>query len=690
MGVPKWISFLQSKRYRNVQLKFIPGSVANLHIDANGLFHTAAQKCFYYGEFEDEKKQIELQKLTPQEREDKYLDTIIGELNAAIKLFKPTSKLVISVDGCATISKISQQRQRRFKNSLNRSPNLLFDSNAITPSTELMRKIDTKIKNWLNNSYFFLTPMIIYSNHLSPNEGETKIFSYLRDPDYDWSGINAVLGLDWDLAFLSLLSPTGNIYLSRKNENDIINIDALKIALQMELRQSTSIPDFCLMSMLIGTDFIPKVPSLANMIAAYDAMFIAYKAVRAGLTEGNQIIWPNFYRFITELAKHEKTLLNGLASEITTYKNPIIDKSFSTLTVPDISGKNITTMTRFDFNLYRGNYYLHTLSPKVRELTPTESKVFTVDSTKVEQMTINYLSMLNWNFLFYVSGPEAINPGYFYRYNYSPLIVDILAIVKAQTEKLNILEQFEAGPNDISFNPLRQLVSVIPPASKDVLPEILHPFLDFDSPLYDLFFTKFLIDMYGKNKEHEGVALLPPLDVESIIRYVDFDNEILKQYLPEGDYLYTHGEGSSELKEQIKMLRSRVREGEEKGERKERVGGESAFGEGGRGRGSGEYRGCGRGRGEYRGRGRGSGEYRGGGEYRGRGRGSGEYRGRGRGRGGSEFESSSRGGGEYRGRGGGEYRGRGGGEYRGRGRGGSEFGSSSRGGGEYRGRGRGY
>ena len=545
MGVPGWIKFLQAKRYKNVEMSYIPGAVNNMMVDANGVFHTAAQKAYSYGEYEDEKKQEELKALDQATLRTKLLDQIVIEINDLIHNFKPREKQVIAVDGTCSIAKCTQQRQRRFKNIVNRSGDLVFDSSSISVGTDLMFDIDSKIRSWLGKTYIFLTPTIIYSSHLTPNEGETKLFMYLKNMEF--TGNTVIVGLDWDLMFLSVLSNQPNLYLSRKNQNDIISIDNFRQALRNELLQESCVQDFCLMSFLIGTDFLPRMIAFSDIMAAYEKMFIAYKAVRAGLTDGSQIIWSNFLRFIKELNKHERELLIGVATAPVKYKNPVMEASFNIIQNP--GGKSTTL---FDFNVFRGNYYTNIFNPKVKNLSPEDIQGFIPNADKVSDMCINYLTMLQWNFLYYMEGPLAINNGYYYRYGYAPLIFDLVAIVSKQTEA-NLLERYVAGENDITFNPLQQLIATIPPASKLVLPEILLPFTYFDSPVYDLFIEKFELDKAGKNQDHEAVALLPPIDAETIANKVIIRSDSLAKYLPVGDYLYQQTENNEFLKEQIRV-----------------------------------------------------------------------------------------------------------------------------------------
>jgi 5'-3' exonuclease len=567
MGIPGYIGrFLNQKRYKNVQLKKIQFEVNSLLIDSSSLLHICAMKTYFYGEYENEKKQEEIKNMDPKILKENYINLIISELKNVINIFKPTNNVVIAIDGVGLIAKVSQQRSRRFKNAIGKGSKISFDSSSLSPGTELMFEIDTAIKTWLAKDYIFLTSNVIYSNFLTENEGEHKILVYLKNinMNFDW-GTSVIMGLDNDLIMLSLASNIPNIYLSRNNQNDIINIDGLRAGLTGELIQPSSVLDYVLFSFFIGNDFLPRPLAFSDIAAYYETSFIAYKSLRTSITHDGEINWKEFSRFITILSRGEKNLLTATANTSYKYPHQILNSSF------DITSSNGNTIQLFNYNKFRGNYYTHIFAPKDKNIQSINSG-FIPSPEKIEAMCINFLTMLAWNFSYYTKGPDSVNFEYFYKYNYAPLLSDLSIVAQKQAEN-NILEDYLYNDKQRSFNPLQQLVAIIPPASKGVLPEILHPFMEFGSPVYHLFPKTFELDRYGTNEDHQAIALLMPIDIEAIFDNVTFPSEIEKKYQPEGDYLYTHSENNEYLKEQIK-LRQYMNRPKEKKEEKNEEGGE--------------------------------------------------------------------------------------------------------------------
>lgn len=68
------------------------------------------------------------------------------------------------------------------------------------------------------------------------------------------------------------------------------------------------------------------------------------------------------------------------------------------------------------------------------------------------------------------------------------------------------------------FPPLAQLLSVLPPQSKQLVPP---PYAELmvstSSPVYDAFPTDFSLDLNGKRAEWEAIALLPFIDEERLL-----------------------------------------------------------------------------------------------------------------------------------------------------------------------------
>jgi 5'-3' exoribonuclease 1 len=546
MGIPSFVgAFLRRKKFRNVVLNKVPVIVNELLFDLNGLIHGSAGEVYGYGraQTDDEKKQLEerreqIKNLTDQQLEREFLDKIIDNLTIAINTFKPTTSLIICIDGVAPGAKINQQRQRRYKAGKFKDSNIRFNSANITPGTDLMFKIDAKIKSWINENYLKLPPLVIYSGHLTPGEGEHKLFRMMREGKIGKGNI-VIFALDADLIFLSLLSEVKNIYLSRENEDDIINIDGFREALQGELLTGSAVSDFALITFLIGNDFLPHQSSAGDILDFYDRAFIAYRTIRSGIIEDGEINWESFTRFIENLSRDEEKLLEAISAKKTKYPNQLLASSFTLYQYP-----NGVSVNRFNYNTFRGFWYLNALNPKgnldVLDIKMQEEFSAVGDQgTKIEKMCRNYLTTIIWNYKYYTEGTSAINPEHLYYYNYAPLLSDLAVIMKDAPSNLTEYKNFEGS---IYFTPLHQLISVIPLSSKEVLPDVLLPYLEYNSPVFDLFVTDFTLDLNGVNYENDGIAILPSIDIVYIWNNLQIDSNILQKYAPKEEITISQGD----------------------------------------------------------------------------------------------------------------------------------------------------
>jgi 5'-3' exonuclease len=66
--------------------------------------------------------------------------------------------------------------------------------------------------------------------------------------------------------------------------------------------------------------------------------------------------------------------------------------------------------------------------------------------------------------------------------------------------------------------PFLQLLCILSPNSKNLLPSQFHDFFNNDSPLKDIYPSDFDIDYEGKYMEYQGIAILPFVDMKRMIK----------------------------------------------------------------------------------------------------------------------------------------------------------------------------
>ena len=210
-----------------------------------------------------------------EEWEDKLLDAVSKYTLKVIDKVKPINGVKICVDGVVPMAKMRQQRLRRFKSAWlkEQTGEVSWDSNAITPGTEFMDKLEKKLQI-LSQKYKYIT----YSSSNEPGEGEHKIMSDWRSRKYN--GNFAVYGLDADLIVLSLLGRElgemkNSVWLFREEiNNGSVEYDALGEEIFewfsihtlsdylsgsfIEEHKSEFIKMYCCIMSILGNDFLPS------------------------------------------------------------------------------------------------------------------------------------------------------------------------------------------------------------------------------------------------------------------------------------------------------------------------------------------------------------------------------------------------------------------------------------------------
>lgn len=113
----------------------------------------------------------------------------------------------------------------------------------------------------------------------------------------------------------------------------------------------------------------------------------------------------------------------------------------------------------------------------------------------------HYISALQWILHYYYRGVPSWS--WYYPSHYAPYISDI-------TNILDMASQFELGR---PFLPFQQLLGVLPPNSKDLLPAAYQDLmLNPNSELIDFYPANFETDMNGKKQDWEALVLIPFID----------------------------------------------------------------------------------------------------------------------------------------------------------------------------------
>jgi hypothetical protein len=525
MGIP-FFQIIVTRRFAQVILHRVPQYVSSLNLDFNSIIHACAALVYAYGDAATDERRAYVATADPKALELELFEAVLQTVFNLISHIQPREVLTIAIDGTAPLAKIQQQRQRRYRAALEGRSGQIFDSNSITPGTDFMQRLDAFLRQRLVANQFLMPPKVIYSSHLVPGEGEGKIVDLIRAGEIIGDGAHIFYGLDADLFMLAMISPINNIFLVREDITDVVQIDNLKTALQDRLGTETAVRDFVFMMFLVGNDFLPHSPSFGEILFAVDTMIECYRRASQPLTrqrdDGSyELNWPGILAFFQQLALMEPELLEREAGRQVTYPSHLLQESITMIQQPDGP-----TLRQLNYDMFRGAWYTNALGPHgetqiLEQLTG--GPVFDVTTDRIVEMIENYFTGLAWVFSYYTNGLASVNVNYNYRYQHSPLFRDMASVLEQllATGSMEITTaEYLATPEQVAFNPVHQLLAVLPPKSRHLLPKEVRFLMDPDSPILDLFPLTFTIDREGTNYDWQGITILPPVEASRIIEAV--------------------------------------------------------------------------------------------------------------------------------------------------------------------------
>lgn len=502
--------------------------VDNLLIDMNGIFHYCCQKVYKYGSFK-ENKHLLINKKTSSIQKQKELYEMVGNyIDKLINIVKPNKRVFLAIDGPAPISKINQQRQRRFKTAMDNSDGI-FDSNCITPGTKFLDNMSKYIDWFIRKKAYNLE--IIFSSEKCAGEGEHKLVKYVRDYGIKEESF-MMQGMDADLFMLSLATHFPKFYILRENpykyENEYYYIDISNIrenivnALLCEhslLEDRIHINDFILMIFLTGNDFLPHIPTIEILEGGVENLFETYRIVSkqyGSLTTSiNTLNIGALQSFIGTLSLFEKQFLEEKRSKSTPFPDKLLEKH----TKLENNGKFI-----LDLENYKKEYYLSKMNIQTEE--------------QIKESCIDYIEGLQWVLSYYIKGVP--NWRWFYKYNYSPFLSDIAKYMS------DYIKPKYLGQQTKPFLPFMQLLCVLPIKSKELLPHPMEDIMSLNDTI-SFYPSNVELDLDGKRNEYEAIINLPHIDYSILeTKYNSFikkvDQRDLKRNISGRSFIYNIGD----------------------------------------------------------------------------------------------------------------------------------------------------
>jgi len=529
---------------KNICYKFINQTKENvkmpicnfLAFDLNSIIHPICQKAYNYNQPNNKFKKF-------KKSQNKFINPqiiyqqICNKMLDIILLLNPQNEIYIAIDGVAGMSKINQQRKRRFTSVKTKTPEELntFDSNCISAGTVFMDKCSKFIHFWILNT---LKPMypnikIIFSNEKVIGEAEHKIIRYIQNnyrenynyivqsPDADL--IMLLLGLSKIVNFNKLIH-LNNLWIYRDNIYDFIDTqyflvdidDLYKTTVDM-LKNSNknfddfnAIIDYILMIEFTGNDFLPTVPSMELVDNNLNNMFEIYKSINKHLTRYNIVIDTKTKKLKPKFYLRRKSLYYWFYKMAQTETNMLYLKSTKRLMFPDLILNeciNFNNKSRRD-NFTEGVFNNDIDVEKYRRLYYNKKIIQTSNSNLnpqeiIADMCNQYFKKLTFVLRYYLH--EIPDWRYVYTYHYSPFFNEMYKHIK------NFDSKCKFNKNN-PFNNLQQLISILPRESIKLLPIELQTLFDNNSPIIHMYPQDFLIDNEGKKTDHESIIILPFVD----------------------------------------------------------------------------------------------------------------------------------------------------------------------------------
>lgn len=541
MGIPSYFRLIIQDFPELIKknIKHITGKqISHLFLDFNCLIHPCCSKVLNKYKFE---RQLSIETL-----EQKCFDEIESYLKVICTFVKPSELLYISIDGPAPAAKMLQQRKRRFRSILynqmvedidsiyNGKIKNKWDKNAITPGTKFMEDLSTFLTMRLKHSVFSSIPNIILSDSNEPGEGEHKILDYLRNIDSKESDTYVIYGLDADLIMLALSSNLPNIYLLREDVafgrvdmntllyfdicefkhkfiDNLLNGYTIQFSQFLKQHSTNLIQDYIFLCFLIGNDFLPRLSSLNIRNNSLETLLNIYKEI---LLQKQEFLLIDSTINFPFLKKIFQNLLKTEQSDMIHIKKKYYSRRFHTRDCRDaykIELKKIDCKPllerKADFihpekNGWQRRYYYNFFN----------IQNYKKNTKNIQEICKNYIQGLAWTTNYYFKG--CCSWDWFYPYSKAPLIESLL-------DNFEYCLDFTDFTNDTSspVEPVEQLLCVLPPQSKELLPSPYRHLMESDSNLGCYYPLKTEYESYLSYYFHDCEPNLIPINLTKIKYY---------------------------------------------------------------------------------------------------------------------------------------------------------------------------
>lgn len=573
MGVPGFVAWLRKYFKDRMISSSLPSRPKKGYIDGNCLLHP---KCFEILENCKDVRDREKLEMLMFKRIVNFIDYLVDYIG-------PTDEFYFAIDGVAPISKINQQRKRRYrsiddtkmKEELKRNYSLgsgtQWSNTVITPGTEFMERLHQHLLKYFSNKARGSRGRIkyTYSSYHTPGEGEHKILQDIRRCIADGAkddDIYVIYGLDADLFFLAMASQKKNIYLLREEfhfvngkpvkhelydpvedvaeEMRFVSIDVTKHCYYLRMeevlqqkREQAGAParagqgaverdgvneacnDFIFICYLLGNDFLPHLPSIDIHTGGLDTVIDSYTELLIRL--GSRLLTVDAKNRVTINTIFLQTLLKNLGDREEQYFTEVLPAHHH-----QKQKRRPPPGDEYSREVWRIENMRFRVEDSIRLGVGERSEWKFRYYEHYFRVSEHYGEHVRLMCQKYLEGLMWVTHYYYtecpsWRWQYPFTHAPFLSDI------VDYLVESKLDVNEIPFErstpltPCVQLLSVLPPSCQDLIPKNYRPLVtDRRSPIVDMFPTTVMLDMINKDMYWMCVPMLPHLNVDRILATV--------------------------------------------------------------------------------------------------------------------------------------------------------------------------
>lgn len=509
------------------------------------------------------------QVITPEiKTEETLIIYVVDYLETLCRIIPNLELVYIAIDGVPVLSKICQQRIRRFHSiarnnrtkrinemygtETDRAKETVIDTNMITPGTQFMYNLGLAIRKKIvelsSVGRLFHGKHIIFSDSSIPGEGEHKIIQYIRTEALNDLHNTVIYALDNDLIMLSLTLGIERLFLFREASHYgtfasfhsgkgylFMNICELESALITNWQDTYGcckidtpekrrryIDDYIFLGMLLGNDFMPKTHWFSINEGGFERLLSAYWQVH----NHTELFLVNRYTMVINTE-----MLGDIMFLIKEQEQEAIIGFFNKRRKarPPIKG-DMTERERqqvlVDFYPLQYLQVEQAIAPNLEGWRDRYYKIcFNLDAhpDNIQMITRSYLKTLVWNFHYYFG--KCIAWDWTYQFPYAPTWLDIyneLVTHKNINVSNNSGYVFNFGTGGKSVDSQTLLVMVLPWASRRFMPvNVVRKMEKPDSIMRIYFPTKYGLNVALNRYYHECTPIMYRMNSNKIIKFVN-------------------------------------------------------------------------------------------------------------------------------------------------------------------------